>query len=101
MNKQELIDFLNAGQRSEFISRDTEYFSESDNEFFGPIEFCTIEPDYVDDYNNIEVVYHFPKWDCHVQMNGYYASRHGYEFTDCYLVEPEEYTAIRYNKINH
>jgi hypothetical protein len=95
MNKQDLIDHLNVAQNSDFISGDIE----SDNEFCGEIQLCSHESDYDDGYNNMEVVYHFPKWDCYVQMNGYYASHHGYEFTDCYLVEPEEYTAIRYNKI--
>ena len=101
-NTQELLIRIGSYRhRSQFISGDIdiEYFSEEDADFFGSIDFCTSESDYDDGYNNIEVVYHFPKWDCHVQMNGYYASHHGYEFTDCCLVEPEEYTAIRYNKI--
>jgi hypothetical protein len=99
MNKNDLIAHINAAQNSDFISGDTEYFSETDNQFYGEIEVCSQESDYEDGYNHVEVVYHFPKWECHVQMNGYYASHNGYEFTDCCLVEPEVYTAVRYNKI--
>ena len=45
----------------------------------------------------ISKVYYFEEMLSYVQFNGYYSSYDGMMFSDCYEVEPEEYTATRYN----
>lgn len=97
-NSNDLISFLIECDNPDFISG-KHYFEKIDLEKTGIFSLVFEDSDYDDGTNTIETVYFFEKFNCYVKFEGYYTSYDGYAFETCYLVKPEEYTAIRYNKI--
>lgn len=101
-NPDNLISYLLTCEDTDFISGETlgKYqFETIDLDKTGKFSPVFEDSNYDDGYNEIETVYYFEKFNCYVKFEGYYSSYEGYEFGNCYLVQPEEYTAIRYNKI--
>lgn len=94
----DLITLFKEEKTIEFLSKDTMYLDKDFLDKIGEFIFVYQDSDYDDGVNAIEAVYYFKDFDCHVQFDGYYTSYDGYTFEDCFLVEPEEYIAIRYNK---
>lgn len=47
--------------------------------------------------DNYYMVYHFPNADIFIKFYGWYASYHGAEYSDMYLVEPKEVTITEYH----
>lgn len=101
-NPDNLISYLLACEDTDFISGETlgKYqFETIDLDKTGKFSLVFEDSDYDDGAKTINTVYYFEKFNCYVKFEGYYTSYEGHEFGNCYLVQPEEYTAIRYIKI--
>ncbi len=101
-NPDDLISFLIECDNPDFISGASlvkYYFENVDLDKTGNFSLVFEDSNHDDGANAIETVYFFEKFNCYVKFEGYYSSYEDYVFETCYLVKPEEYTAIRYNKI--
>ncbi len=70
-----------------------DFLSNTNNHFEGGI----LVGQFWDGQEDVSKVYQFGTE--YVQFNGYYSSYGGFEFTECFLVEPKPYTAVKFNKI--
>ncbi len=100
MTKQELIKYLHTQNCYEFLY--TSYTDHTDINIVLPSVIAVvgnlrrIERTQVDE--QVTAVWHFPSIDAYVKFEGEQSSYDGTECTNLYLVEPEEYTAVRFNK---
>lgn len=99
MTKQELIKYLQSTTCYEFLY--TSYTDQTDISVGLPSlvmkNLKRIERNQEDE--QVTAVWHFPAVDCYVKFEGEQSSYDGTECNDLYLVEPEEYTAVRFNKV--
>lgn len=99
MTKQELIKSLQSTNCYEFLY--TSYTDQSDLDVVFPSAVVgnikRIERTQEDE--QVTAVWHFPAVDAYVKFEGYISSYDRSVCINLYLVEPEEYTAIRFNKV--
>ena len=98
-DKSQLIKYLQREKINnlcDFLAADTTYLSP--DPIIGNIFLKDTRSSYEDGYDYRWAVYYFEDWDAYVEFSGYYTSYDGLECDQCYLVEPEEYVATRYNK---
>lgn len=103
-NPNDLIEYLLKAKDDLifFVDGETDpkhLYNESIVEKCGKFKRMCVDSSYDDGSESRWTVYYFENFNCYVQFEGYYTSYNGTTFEDCFLVEPEEYMAIRYNKI--
>lgn len=97
--KLQLINYLyreEINNLCDFLAGDNAYLSPDPT--LGNITLKDTRSSYEEGYDYRWTVYYFEDWNAYVEFYGYYTSYDGLDCDECYLVEPEEYVAVRYNK---
>ena len=100
MTKQELIKYLHTQNCYEFLY--ASYTDHTDINIVLPSVIAVVgnlkRIERTQEDEQVTAVWHFPSIDAYVKFEGEQSSYDGTECTNLYLVEPEEYTAVRFIK---
>jgi hypothetical protein len=98
--KQELIKYLEMSNCYDFLNSSSTEHKDLDVVLPSSVgeNLKRIERIREDD-EQVTAVWHFPSIDAYVKFEGEQSSYDGTECNNLYLVVPEEYTAVRFNKV--